>query len=94
MNRIRITGYWASRSLTQAPDLPLLARLREYQRYLVFLLVTFSIDVAFWVSKVRQGVRLWLGLSSEGFEDELERTMRGFAKSNFGIEITQEVFEG
>ncbi|OSX61911.1 hypothetical protein POSPLADRAFT_1070397 [Postia placenta MAD-698-R-SB12] len=94
VNRIRITGYWASRSLTQAPDLPLLARLREYQRYLVFLLVTFSIDVAFWVSKVRQGVRLWLGLSSEGFEDELERSMRGFAKSNFGIEITQEMFEG
>ncbi|CCM06775.1 uncharacterized protein FIBRA_09073 [Fibroporia radiculosa] len=94
VNRIQITGYWASRSLTVAPGLTIIERLKEYRSYIVFLVVTFSIDVAFWVSKMRQWARLWMGLKSEGFEDELERTMRGFAKSNFGLDITSEAFQG
>lgn len=53
-----------------------------------------SIDVAFWTSKVRQWVRHKLGKSSVGFEDELERTMRGFAKSSLGIDVAPGVFEG
>jgi len=94
VNRIRITGYWASRSLVEAPNLTFIQRLHELQRYFVFLLVTFSIDVVFWTSKFRQHIKLRMGLKGEGFEDELERTMRGFAKSNFGIDIAQEAFEG
>ena len=54
-----------------------------------------SIDLAFWTSKVLQRVRHILGkLSIAGFEDELERTMRGFAKSTFGIDVVPGAFEG
>ncbi|KAL6304993.1 ABC1-domain-containing protein [Sparassis latifolia] len=94
VNRIRITGSWASRSLTELPNLSWRQRVREYLRYLTFLAVTWSIDVAFWISKVRQWTRVRLGLKGEGFEDELERTMRGFAKTNFGVEIAADAFEG
>lgn len=94
MNRIRITGYWASRSLVETPGLTFLERLKEYRQYIVFMLVTFSIDVVFWTTRFKQWVRHGLGLKGEGFEDELERTMRGFAKSNFGIEMPPETFEG
>ena len=53
-----------------------------------------SIDVLFWASKVRQWVALRLGRQGESFEDELERSMRNFAKSNFGIDVPQGVFDG
>ena len=29
-----------------------------------------------------------------GFADELERSMRGFAKSNFGMDVAPSAFEG
>lgn len=69
-------------------------RLHEYYRYVVFLTAMFSIDVAFWTSKMKQWIRMRMGLKVEGFEDELERTMRGLAKSNFGIDIAENAFEG
>jgi len=94
VNRIKITGTWASRSLTVAPNLSWRQRFGNYVQYLVFLAVSLSIDIAFWTSKLRQWTRLKLGLKGEGFEDELERTMRGFAKTNFGVEIAQNAFEG
>ncbi|KAI0070016.1 ABC1-domain-containing protein [Panus rudis PR-1116 ss-1] len=94
VNRIRITGYWASRSLTRSPDLSLSGRLQEYARYLTFVLATWAIDVAFFASKLRRWVRIRMGLKGEGFEDELERTMRGFAKDNFGVEISDTAFTG
>lgn len=52
-----------------------------------------SIDLAFWTNKVRQWIRRMLGKSSLGFEDELERTMRGFAKSAFGVDVAPGVFD-
>lgn len=94
VNRIRITGNWASRSLSWNRSLPFTQRVREYFGYLSFRLVMFTIDVAFWASKVRQWVHMKLGQSSEGFEDELERTMRGYAKNTFGVEIADDVFQG
>lgn len=94
MNRIRITGYWASRSLIEGPNLTFIGRLKAYGRFIVFMVVTYSIDVVFWTSKLRQWARLKLGLKGEGFEDELERTMRGFAKSNFGVDIAESAFQG
>ncbi|KAI0795083.1 ABC1 family-domain-containing protein [Abortiporus biennis] len=94
VNRIRITGYWASRSLTRTPDLTLAERLREYAGYFTFLAVTLAIDVAFYTSKIRQWIRQKLGLKSVGFEDELEQTMRGFAKDNLGLELAEDVFDG
>jgi len=45
-------------------------------------------------SRVRGWVRRRMGLMSEGFEDELERSMRGFAKSNFGVDVAANAFDG
>ena len=94
VNRIRITGTWASRSLATDPQLSFTQRLQEWVNHTVFLAVMFSIDVAFLSSKVRQWVRTRVGLSSDSFEDELEKAMRGMAKKNFGVEITDEAFAG
>jgi aarF domain-containing kinase len=54
----------------------------------------FSLDVVFLVSKLRQRVRALLGLANGGFEDELERSVRGFTGSAFGVEVGPEAFEG
>ena len=94
MNRIRITGNWASRSLVTSQHLTFALRLREAFQHLFYLSVMLSIDVLFWASKVRQWVAHRLGREGESFEDELERSMRNFAKSNFGIDVPQGVFDG
>ncbi|OBZ69637.1 ABC1 family protein C10F6.14c [Grifola frondosa] len=94
VNRIRITGSWASQSLAAAPNLSWTRRFHEYIHHLIFLVVIFSIDVAFWTTRLKQWIKLKVGLRGEGFEDELERMMRDFAKSNFGVEIAEGVFEG
>ncbi|KAH0835689.1 ABC1-domain-containing protein [Lanmaoa asiatica] len=94
VNRIKITGYWASASLMTSTNLTLTEHAREYWHYLVFRGVMLSIDFMFWTGKVRQWVRHMLGKSRIGFEDELERTMRGFAKSTFGIDVAPDAFEG
>ncbi|RPD53409.1 atypical/ABC1/ABC1-B protein kinase [Lentinus tigrinus ALCF2SS1-7] len=94
VNRIRITAYWASRSLVTSHQLSLVQRIRELFNHLIFLSVMFSIDVLFWATKVRQWVARRLGRKGESFEDELERTMRNFAKSNFGLDVQQGAFEG
>ncbi|KAI0687937.1 ABC1-domain-containing protein [Cerioporus squamosus] len=94
VNRIRITAYWASRSLVTSQELNLAQRVRELWNHVVFLSVMFSIDVLFWGTKVRQYVARRLGRRGESFEDELERTMRDFAKSNFGLDVPEGAFEG
>ncbi|KAI0363112.1 ABC1-domain-containing protein [Pilatotrama ljubarskyi] len=94
VNRIRITGYWASRSLATSHHMSLSRRIREMFSHLVFLSVMLTTDVLFWATKVRQWFWRHFGRKSESFEDELERTMRDFAKSNFGVDIPENVFEG
>ena len=95
VNRIKITGFWASRSLSRSPNLTFTQRLREYWHHLVFRAIMFSIDFAFWKSKILAWVRRKLRLrAGEGFEDELERNMRGFAKASFGVEVGAGAFEG
>lgn len=94
VNRIKITAYWASRSLTTTTNLTFSQRLREYQRDMAFRIVMFSIDLVFWASKLRQWIRALFGLASEGFEDELERDMRRFAKHAFGVDVAPGVFLG
>ena len=74
--------------------LTLTERTKEYWHYLVFRGVMLSIDVAFWASNVRQWVRHVLGKASIGFEDELERRMRGVAKSTFGVDVAPGAFAG
>ena len=94
VNRIRITGMWASRSLVWSHQIPFRQRVREYFNYFAYLVIMLTIDASFWYTKLRQ--RFWsiLGRNSANFEDELEKTMRGFAKSNFGVEISDDAFEG
>ena len=94
VNRIKITGYWASRSLASDPNLTLPQRVREYWYYLLFRGVMLSLDVVFWTSRLKGWVRRKMGLMSEGFEDELERSMRGFAKINLGVEVSPDAFDG
>ncbi|KAI0751690.1 ABC1-domain-containing protein [Daedaleopsis nitida] len=94
VNRIRITGNWASRSLVTAHRLGLKERLRELANYLVFQSIMLTIDAVFLWTKVRQWTLHLFGRKGESFEDELERTMRDFAKSNLGLDVPEGVFEG
>ncbi|KAL4076564.1 ABC1 family-domain-containing protein [Scleroderma yunnanense] len=94
VNRIKITGYWASRSLTTSMDLTFREQVKEYWHDITFRAIMFSIDLAFWMSKLKQWIKIKLGRTSEGFEDELERSMRGFAKSAFGVDVAPGVFAG
>jgi aarF domain-containing kinase len=54
----------------------------------------FSIDFAFWKNKLVGWVRRTLGLRVEGFEDELERNIRGMAKASLGIDVANGAFDG
>ncbi|KAF4466059.1 atypical abc1 abc1-b kinase [Fusarium albosuccineum] len=88
VNRIKMMGEWASRSLFEDPRLPLSQRLRNRWRHVIFKAVMAMSDVAFYMFKVRQ----WLGLGG-GMEDEMEKRMKDVAQ-DFGIELQHEVFEG
>lgn len=88
VNRIKITGMWASRALVESPDLPLSEKIKNYGRHVVFRFVLLSTDVWFWVTKVKQ----WLGWSG-GMEDELEAQMQHMAK-DMGVELSSNPFEG
>lgn len=88
VNRIKITGNWASRSLVDSPDLPLSEKAKNLGRHLIFKLVMFSSDVVFYTSKFRQ----FLGLGG-GMEDDMEAQMKNIAK-DFGIELNHGVFDG
>ncbi|KAI0850781.1 ABC1-domain-containing protein [Daldinia vernicosa] len=88
VNRIKIMGNWASRSLFQDPNLPLRDRMFNAWRHLLFKTILFATDIAFYTFKVRQ----WLGLGG-GMEDEVEAKMREMAK-DYGVELQHEVFNG
>jgi len=102
VNRVKITGYWASRSLVRNRSLSFSERFKEWYFDLVFRSVMLTLDLAFyksrfmsWLSNIR--MRFNLGGSSAnggGFEDELERSMRGFAKDSLGIDVNMSAFEG
>ncbi|KAJ7762792.1 ABC1 family-domain-containing protein [Mycena maculata] len=97
VNRIKITGYAASHALTRiTPHASLRARLHEYHHYLVFRTVMLSIDAAFWIARTRQWLWRVLGLGRDGmgFEDEIERSVRGLAKSSFGMDVGADAFDG
>lgn len=88
VNRVKMMGNWASRSLFEARDLPLGERLRNAWLHLLFKSVLAVTDVLFYFYKVRQ----WLGRGG-GMEDEVEAHMRDMAME-FGVELQHEVFEG
>lgn len=88
VNRIKITGNWASRALVESPDLSWSEKWANFGRHIVFKFVLLSSDVVFYTSKVRQ----WLGVGG-GMEDDMEKQMKHIAK-DFGVELNHSVFEG
>lgn len=88
VNRIKITGNWASRALVESPDLGWGEKWANFGRHIIFKFVLFSSDVVFYTSKVRQ----WFGFG-RGMEDDIERQMQYMAK-DFGVELNHSVFEG
>ncbi|KAL3493766.1 ABC1 family-domain-containing protein [Aspergillus germanicus] len=88
VNRVKITGLWASRALVESPDLPLVEKIRNYGRHLLFRVVLFSSDIFFYFTKVRQFLHL-----GGGMEDELEAQMQSVAK-DMGVELNHSIFEG
>ncbi|ORY67706.1 ABC1 family-domain-containing protein [Pseudomassariella vexata] len=88
VNRLKLMGTWASRSLFQDPGLPWKERLVYAWRHLLFKGVLFVTDVAFYTFKVRQ----WLGWGG-GMEDEVELRMKEVAK-DYGVELQHDVFDG
>jgi aarF domain-containing kinase len=88
VNRVKLMGEWASRSLYTDPNLPWKMRLRNAWRHLLFKTVLAATDVAFYFFMVRQ----WLGIGG-GMEDEVEKRMKDIAQ-DFGVELQHEVFDG
>ncbi|KAI9050440.1 hypothetical protein LZ554_005604 [Drepanopeziza brunnea f. sp. 'monogermtubi'] len=89
VNRIKMTGWWASRSLVDDTGLGWRERWANAWRHLLFRFVLLGSDFVFLGSKVRQMLG-WGG----GMEDELEKQMRYIAKDQFGVELQHDIFEG
>lgn len=88
VNRIKITGNWASRALTENRDLSFSDRWRFYGSHIVFKLVLFATDAFWWYSWLKQ--RFGRG---KGMDDEVEEQMRKMMK-DYGVEMNHSVFEG
>ena len=88
VNRIKITGNWASRSLVESQELSYSEKAKNLGRHLLFKVVIFGSDVFFYASKFKQ----FFGAGG-GMEDEMEVQMKKIAK-DFGVELNHSVFEG
>jgi aarF domain-containing kinase len=88
VNRIKITGLWASRALIESRDLTLRERAKNLGSHLIFRCVLFSTDVLWWYYRLRQ-----LAGWGKGMDDEIEQIMQARAK-DFGVELQHGVFEG
>jgi aarF domain-containing kinase len=102
VNRVKITGFWASRSQIRNTNLSMVERVKEWWHDFVFRTIMFSLDVAFWKAKIViwfRGLQVRLHLRGAGtkaleFEEELEKTLRGLAKDSLGIDMAQNAFAG
>lgn len=88
VNRIKITGLWASRALAESRDLPIGERLKNWVKHLRFRFVLLGSDAVWWYAWIKQK----LGLGG-GMEEEIEAQMKSMAK-DMGIELNHGVFEG
>jgi aarF domain-containing kinase len=88
VNRIKITGLWASRALTESPDLKYSERWANWVKHLRFRCVLVLTDVAFFWSRLKQ-----LTGFGRGMEQDIEDRMKAMAK-DFGVELNHGVFEG
>ena len=75
VNRVKITGYWASRALTEDRDATVGQRWKEYGRHLLFRFVLFGTDIWFYYAKLRQV----LGIG-KGMDDDIEESMKKMAE--------------
>lgn len=89
VNRIKITGSWASKSLVESKDLSFSERFVNAWRHIIFRFVLLGSDFVFYTSKFRQA----FGFGG-GMEDDLEKQMRYIAKDQFGVDLQHSVFEG
>ncbi|KAK4660574.1 hypothetical protein QC762_120230 [Podospora pseudocomata] len=88
VNRIKIMGVWASRSLWQDKGLGWRERVGNAWRHLLFKGVLWASDAVWWFFRVKQ----LLGRGG-GMEDEVEVKMREMARE-MGIELQHDVFAG
>ncbi|KAI9904079.1 hypothetical protein N3K66_000608 [Trichothecium roseum] len=88
VNRVKMMGEWASRSLFEDTNLPWKKRLLAMFGHIVFRSILTLTDVAFYFYKARQ----WLGLGG-GMEDAMEDHMKEMA-AEYGVELQEAVFEG
>jgi aarF domain-containing kinase len=88
VNRIKITGLWASRALTESKDLKYSERWSNWVKHLRFRCVLVLSDFVFYWSRVKQLVGV-----GQGMEDDIEARMKVMAK-DFGVELNHGVFEG
>ncbi|KAF2773839.1 ABC1-domain-containing protein [Teratosphaeria nubilosa] len=88
VNRVKITGTWASRALAENREASAADRWKEYGRHLLFRLALSTTDLVFYWSKFRQ----WVGWG-KGMDDDIEESMRKMA-SGMGVELQHDVFAG
>lgn len=89
VNRIKLMGLWASRSLVEDRRLGWAQRWKWAWRHMLFRVTLLGTDVAWWVSRFKQS----LGLG-EGMEDELEKQMAFIAKDQLGVDLQHSIFDG
>lgn len=89
VNRVKITGLWASRALVDDVGIPLNQRMQNLWRHIKFRVALLSSDLIFYTSRIRQ----LLGWG-HGMESDLEDIMRGMMKSTYGVELNHDIFEG
>ena len=89
VNRIKMMGLWASRSLVESRELGVRERVLNWGRHLVFRFTLLGTDAAWWWGRVRQ----WVGLGG-GMEDDIEKQMAFLAKDQLGVELQHGMFDG
>ncbi|KAF2422630.1 ABC1 domain protein [Tothia fuscella] len=88
VNRIKITGLWASRALAESRDLTFRERARNWGSHFIFRFVLFGTDIVWWYYRVKQLAGL-----GKGMDDEIEQVMKRTAK-DFGVELQHDIFDG
>jgi aarF domain-containing kinase len=74
VNRVKITGMWASRALAENKNATYSQRWKEYGRHLLFRTVLITTDFVFYWSKLKQ-----LFGFGKGMDDDIEESMRKMA---------------
>ena len=88
VNRIKITGNWAARALSEDKRLTFSDRWRYYGSYLFMQFVLLGSDAFFYYSKFKQ----FLG-RGKGMDDDMEQHMAKIAK-DYGVDVNHGVFDG